>query len=220
MEEQLNKYFSEYEKLLKSKDYNMLSNSERCIVSRFSTEKEYNETRKIILLNSEIINEDKKSVNPDPEILNNLITAIKSNNTSFDILKVVKNILEYRIRVYQFALYAAASIILLIIISNKEKIVTIQNPVYISKADTVEKDLEKNSDTNIQKIVQINYTQKDTDETLVKEKAQDKTQILIDANDLELYGIPVSIKDNVENYKPKGRSVYDDSSLVKYFVKI
>ena len=220
MEEQLNKYFSEYEKLLKSKDYNMLSDSERGIVSRFSTEKEYNETRKIILLNSEIIKEDKKYVNPDPEILNNLIGAIKSKNTSFDIFKVIRNILEYRVRVYQFGIYAVASIILLIFISNRGKIVTVQNPVYISKTDTAEKYMANDSDSNLQNPEQINYSRNDNQETLDKEKPQDDSRISINANDIELFGIPVSTIDNIRNYKPKVRSLFDDSSIVKCFAKI
>lgn len=224
MEEELNKYFTEYEKLLKTKDYNMLSDSERSIVSHFSTEEEYNRIRKIILLNSEMISADKKTIKPDTEILKNLIGVMRSNKASSGAFRIINNIFEYRIPVYPFAMYAAVSIIVFVFIFNREKIVTVQEPVYVCKTDTVVKYIERETNSNIQKPAQINYTKKDEQLTLNKETTPDNAQTANDKNpsmnNLEILGINVNIKEKIENSKPKGRTMLDDSAIVKFLVKI
>jgi len=221
MEEQLNKYFSDFEKLLKTKDYNMLSDSERSIVGRFSTEGEYNRMRKIILLNSEISIEERKTVKPDPNILNGLVNKMKSNKASSG---RVRNIFEYRIPAYQFAIYAAASIIVFILIFNREKTVSVQKPVYVCKTDTVEKYIVKENQSNIQKPAQINYSKTDEKVNINNEKSPAITQIPnhynSSLNNFELPGTKFDIKDKIEGSRPKGRTMLDDSSIVKYFVTI
>lgn len=224
MEEQLNNNFPEYEKLLKTKDYGMLSDSERSMVNRFSTEEEYSRIRKIILSNSEIINEEKKTVEPDPEILKNLIRAMKPVRASPDAYKVVKNIFEYKIPAYQFALLAAASILLFFFILPSERIVTVQKPVYVYKTDTIEKFIVNKPEPKVQNSAPINYAIKDNQVTLNNHTTPDKSQTSNDNNSslnkLEILGINVDIKDKIENSKSKGWSMLDDSSLVKFLVKI
>jgi hypothetical protein len=224
MEEQLNKYFPEYEELLKTKDYSMLSDSERSIVSRFSTEEEYTGMRKIILADKEISKEERKAIKPDPEILNNLLNTMKSNEAPHGVSKVVKNIFGYRIPAYQFAMYAAASIILFIFVLKREKIVTVQKPIYVCKTDTVEKYIVKETKPEVQSPAKLNYTKTDEPVTLNKKEVPDNTQITNDNNSsiniLEFLGINVDLKEKIEDFKPKGRTMLDDSAIVKFLVKI
>jgi hypothetical protein len=224
MEEQLNNNFLEYEKLLKTKDYSMLSDSERSIVNRFSTEEEYSKIRKVILLNSEIINEEKKTVEPDPEILKNLIRATKSNKASAGVFGVVRNIFEYRIPAYQFALLAAASILLFFFIFKKGETLNVQEPVHVYKTDTIEKYIVNELKPEIQNQAQINNTIKNEQATLNKETTTNNTSISNDnsssMDNPELFGINADLKEKIENSRPKGRSMLDDSSLVKFLVKI
>ena len=223
MEEQLNKYFSDYEKLLETKDYNMLSDSERSIVSRFSTEEEYHRIRKIILTDKEISSEERKIIKPDPEILNNLLDAMKSEKSSTGSLRVVKNIFEYRIPAYQFAFYATASILIFIFVLKHEKIVNVQTPVYVCKTDTVEKFITKENNTNIQKPAQVIYVKNEEQSALNNDKAPENIQIDESnhvINNPEELGINVDIKEKIEDFKPKGRTMHDDSAVVKFLVKI
>ena len=224
MEEQLNKYFSYYEKLLETKDYNMLSDSERSIVSRFSTEDEYHRIRKIILTDKEISSEERKIIKPDPEILNNLLDAMKSKKSSTGSLRVVKNIFEYRIPAYQFAFYAAASILIFIFVLKHEKIVNVQTPVYVCKTDTVEKFITKENNTNIQKPAQVIFLKNEEQQISNNDKTPVDTHITSDSNPIiynpEALGINVDIKEKIEDFKPKGRTMHDDSAVVKFLVKI
>jgi hypothetical protein len=221
MEEQLNQYFLEYEELLKTKNYNMLSESELSIVSRFSTNEEYNRIRKIILLNKEITDKERKTVEPNPDILNNIITIMKSKKDTSTVFHKIKNIFEYRIPAYNFALFAAASIIIFILILNREKMINFQKPVYISKTDTIEKYMEEEGIHNNQKPVQISLMQNNEPKPMSKETTPDVTKTSYyntsSLNNLKLLQIKVDIKGKIEILKPKERTVHEDSSISKYF---
>jgi len=224
MEEQLNKYFLEYEELLKTKDFSMLSDAERSIVSRFSTEDEYNRIRKILLSGIEITDEGRKTVGPDPHILSNLVNTMKSNNASSGILKVMRNVFEYRIPAYQFAMYAVASILVFFFMFDREKTVTIQKPVYITKTDTIKKYIINDALPNVIKPAPINYTKKEEPVTLNKRvtpaNIQNTSGSNSSLNNFESQGINIDLKDKIEDSKPKGRTMLDDSAMAKFYVKI
>jgi hypothetical protein len=224
MEEQLNNYFSEFEKLLKTKDYSVLTDPERGIVNRFSTEEEYNKIRKIILMNSEMISKDKNTFEPDPEIFKNLLNTMRSDKASSGFSMIIRNIFKYRIPAYQFAIYVAASIIIFIFIFNRGKIVTVEKPVYYCKTDTVEKIIIKESTSDVQIPPQINYVVNDQQENLNSDSTHGYTQVSNDNSSAyrnpELQGINSNIKDRIDDSRSKGRTMLDDSALVKFLVKI
>jgi hypothetical protein len=223
MEDQLNKYFPEYEKLLKTKDYHMLSDLERSIVSLFTSKEEYKRIRKIILSNKETTDEARKTIEPNPKIVNNLINVMKTNKSSSGASRVVKNIFEYKIRAYQFALFAAA-LILFVLFFYKEKIVTVKQPDYVYNTDTLEKYIVEDAKSNIQRQAQINFAKKSEQETLNKETAPDITRTSnYNSSSINNLGLPrnnADLKEKIENFKQPVRTIHDDSSILKYFDKI
>jgi hypothetical protein len=224
MEEQLNKHFSEYEKLLKTKDYHMLSDQEKSLVNRFSSKEEYGKMRKVILSNDEIIRTEAKTINPHPEILNNLLYTMKSKQASVGMNSLFKNIFRYKLPAYQFAIYAVVLAFVFLFVFKREKVISIDKPVYVYKTDTIEKSIVKETKPNIKKNNKINYSKLKEQITNDDKITQDNPPALNDniysKSSLELLGINVDIKEKMENFKPKGRTMHDDSALVKFLVKI
>lgn len=226
MEEQLEKHFSEYEKLLKTKDYHLLSDQEKIMVNSFSSEEEYDKMRNIILSNEGIIDAERKMVSPDAEILNNLIHTMKSKQVSNSIKGVLKSIFNYKVPAYQFVIGTAVLVLIIIFVFKREKIITIDRPVYITKTDTIEKYINKETKPIINKIIKTNTNTKKTTGLIViniQEKADTFKKFnynTYSANSLELMGININLKEKIENFKPKGRTMHDDSLLVKFLVKI
>ncbi len=224
MEEQLNKYFSEYEKLLKTKDYNLLSNQEKSIVNRFSSEEEYSKMRNIILLNAEMLDTESKTVNPNPEILGNLLNTLKSKQASNNVYTLTKSILSYKIPVYQFAIYLIVLVFVFLFVFKKERIINVEKPVYVYKTDTIEKFIVKDIKPILKKTIKTNAPKSFEQITINKNELPDSTQIfdgsIYSKNSLKLMGINVNLKEKIENSRPKGRTMHDDSMLVKFLVKI
>ncbi len=226
MEEQLDKHFSEFERLLRSKDYQQLSDQEKIMVNGFSSEEEYHKMRSIILSNAEIMDSEKRNVNPNGKILNNLLHRMKMEPTSKRRGNVLIGILNYRVPAYQLMICMAVLVLLMIFVGKREKMVAVDRPVYITRSDTIVKyiNIEKKSVDN--KTIKTNTKTIKTPGLIVNNKQEKPDTYMLLKNNIysvnipELKGSDLDLKEKIEYFKPKGRTMHDDSLLVKFLVKI
>jgi hypothetical protein len=224
MEDQLNKYFEEYENLLKTKDYKLLSDQEKSLVNLIASEEEYGRMRKIFLLNKEIVETERKTIKPSPVILGKSINVLKSKQALKKRKSLLYYIFGYNLPAYQVAIYTTILAFILFFAFKKEKFVTIEKPVYIYKTDTIEKYVFKENITPVKKN-NIKHYPKQNNQIAFKNQVKPKDTVIFKKNNYtentnNLKYFYNELIEMIEFNKPQGRTMQDDSAFVKILGKI